>query len=751
LKSIFTVLADTINNHPKTVAIVAVVIMVVAFYGAGMVTMATGTKTYIDVTTPEGSLVYQYENTYGSDMIFLMVEGENLYDPEVLEYLGTITDDLSNELHVTSVISIADVVKRSTGGTIPGSAAEIQAIVDEQSSILTTNGQSGLMTLVVVGLEPALSEEVQTAVLQNLKVIIDSTPQPPGVSVTVSGSPAFASEMQEEMGTSTGMLIGLALLLMVVAMGLLFGHVRYRFLPVAIVVMGVILSFGVMGWTGTPLTMVVMAAFPVMIGIGIDYAIQFQTRFDEEARKGSIADAVTMTITQSGPAVVIALGATCLGFLALVSAPFPMVVDFGVICIIGVACCYLSALVIIPTFGTLVQYRPLETREVRSKGKKSGPGMMERYDMALGSLAGKIAKNPVPILLLLGCVAVLGIPLDSEVIISTDEESMVPPDMPALVSMSKLGDVVGSTSTLPLIVRSDDVLAPDILLWMEEFGAYATSHNGEITGATSIATLLTAANGGTLPTDKIAIEEALARIPEDTRDSYLNGGTEAVIQFSMIDIGMSEADGVVSKLESDLAWREPPAGVSAVFTGQIVMFTGMISDITESKTGMNVLGFVLITGFLILVYRRVSAITPMIPIVMIIGWNTVIMYVLGLQYNILTATLGAMSIGIASEYTILIMERYDEERERGCGCTEAIQTAIQKIGTAITISGLTTVFGFSALILSEFPIMSNFGLVTVLTVGFSLVGAILVMPAVLSLTCRYADHHAVKECVVVGE
>ena len=198
----------------------AMVIMVFAFYGATMVTMATGTETYINIDTPEGSLIYQYENTYGSDMIFLMIEGENLYDPEVLQYLGTITDDLSNELHVTSVLSIADVVKRSTGGAIPGSAEEIQAIVSEQSSMLSTNGQSGMMTLVVVGLEPALSEEVQTFVLQNLKVIIDSTPQPPGVSVTVSGSPAFASEMQEEMGTSTGMLIGLALLLMVVAMGL---------------------------------------------------------------------------------------------------------------------------------------------------------------------------------------------------------------------------------------------------------------------------------------------------------------------------------------------------------------------------------------------------------------------------------------------------------------------------------------------------------------------------------------------------
>jgi predicted RND superfamily exporter protein len=98
-----------------------------------------------------------------------------------------------------------------------------------------------------------------------------------------------------------------------------------------------------------------------------------------------------------------------------------------------------------------------------------------------------------------------------------------------------------------------------------------------------------------------------------------------------------------------------------------------------------------------------------------------------------------MTIGVASEYTILIMERYEEERKNGLLCHEAIQMSIQKIGTAITISGLTTVFGFSALTLSEFPIMSNFGLVTVITVAFSLMGAILVMPAVLAIMSRMQD------------
>jgi hypothetical protein len=152
---------------------------------------------------------------------------------------------------------------------------------------------------------------------------------------------------------------------------------------------------------------------------------------------------------------------------------------------------------------------------------------------------------------------------------------------------------------------------------------------------------------------------------------------------------------------------------------------------------MTLLGFAFIIGFMILVYRRFRAISPVIPIIFIVGWNGAIMYLLGLDYTPLTAVLGSMTIGVASEYTILIMERCEEELARGMEFLDAIQIAVQKIGTAITASGMTTVFGFAALTLSTFNIISNFGIVTVITVGFSLLGAIVVMPAVLSLMYRY--------------
>jgi hypothetical protein len=92
-----------------------------------------------------------------------------------------------------------------------------------------------------------------------------------------------------------------------------------------------------------------------------------------------------------------------------------------------------------------------------------------------------------------------------------------------------------------------------------------------------------------------------------------------------------------------------------------------------------------------------------------------------------------MTIGVAAEYTILVMERYEEEQARLHDHVAAIQESVNKIGTAITISGLATFFGFSALCLASFPIISNFGITTLIAVGFSLIGAIFIMPAILSV------------------
>jgi len=748
---VYTKIADLINKHPAVVAGVIATLLIICMIGATHVTMKTGSDTYLDKTTPVGSLMNHYENNFGSGAVILIIEGNDLLHPDVLNYLNLLEKDLRTEKYVTEVITITDYLKTANGGTIPSSSAEVtSALALMPAELLEKLYPSKAMSLGIVQLDPSAPEDADTGIMQNIESAVAASEPPPGITITVSGSPAFSVQMKDDMSTSMGTLIGLAILLMIIAMGFLFGHVRYRFLPVAIVFCGIITTFGVMGIFGIPVSMIVVAAFPVIIGIGIDYAIQFQSRFDEEIGRGSLSDAVLHTVTRSGPSILTAMIATALGFVALMTARVPMIRDFGTICIIGIACCYLISLVAVPTFCLLVKYRQKEHKggtldadtcqldwdgcdhdPTVSSGSKGS--FMARYDTLLGNLAVKIAKNPIPILLALTMIWAVGIQLDERVPIDTDEDSMVSQSMPAKIDMDKVTRTMGSTSTITLDIRSGYLLDVDTLTWIYDFSQYAVGKHNEITGATSIASLVASYNGGVMPTNQEELEAILKTIPPEQSDSYLEGSMEGVIEFSLIDLSIPDSQTLIKEMQKDLTFYHVPPGITASFTGTVSMFTDMIDDIKETKNPMTYLGLMLILLFLILVYKRVDAIAPLIPIIMIIGWNSLIMYAMGLAYSLLTATLGAMTIGVASEYTILIYERYEEEKAKGYTINHAIRTSIQKIGTAVSVSGLTTVFGFSALIVSTSPVISNFGLVTVLTVGFSLIGAIVVMPAVISV------------------
>jgi len=211
-----------------------------------------------------------------------------------------------------------------------------------------------------------------------------------------------------------------------------------------------------------------------------------------------------------------------------------------------------------------------------------------------------------------------------------------------------------------------------------------------------------------------------------------------VIEFATVDMEMDAVSALIDRLRSDIVWLEPPAGLDIQPTGRSTVYGDLYDGIIHSKNQMTVLGLILIAAFMIVVYRRFDSLAPLLPVVMIIGWNDLIMYALDIAYTPLTACLGSMTIGLAMEYTVLILERCREEMERGLELYEAIREGVTRIGIPITISGLTTIFGFSSMLASSFSLVAGFGQTTVITIFFSLVGGIIVMPAVVALVLRRA-------------
>ncbi|HVP93780.1 MAG TPA: hydrophobe/amphiphile efflux-3 (HAE3) family transporter [Methanoregulaceae archaeon] len=758
IQQFFEGIANTINRRPVLVAVLIAILFSVGLFGMSFLTMQTGWKTYMDQDSAKGVIESAYHRDYTTDTIILVVEAGDPLSPDVLNYIDNLEKDFRQQKNIGATLSVVDVLKSANGGEIPSSRVDTDRIVASlPGDVRALVHPSNVLTLVMIQLDKHLSDEDSKLTQNNIASIIDQSSVPAGVSVKISGTPAFSLQMKEALQNNMGILIGGAMILMVITMGLLFTYVRHRLLPVLIVAIGLVSALGLMGLVGISLNMAVIGAFPVLIGLGIDYAIQFHARFDEEARKGSLEDAVFMTVTKTGPAVMYAMLATSMGFLAMFISDVPMIRSFGLVSIIGIFACYWVSCIGIPTFALLLKYKPKQPKtekcfavgtdacdSIIDDKKNAGAGKNGKkkpfsYGDFLTNTSVKIAKNPIPILVIAACIAFIGFQIDPTIPVESNENTFVPQDMPAKINFDVVTRTIGSSSTADFLVQGTRVTDLDTVKWLAKFQDYELSHHDELTGSTSIVTYVLQYNNGIMPETQAELDAVMARIPADTRDLYLNGEMSSLVRFTNIKLEMPQTVSLKNRMIRDIAFLEPPTGITVNPAGDFETYTTLLTSMTNSKETMTGLGFLLVFVFLILVYRKPSAVSPIIPIIFVVGWNAVMLYILGITYNPLTATLGSMTIGVAAEYTILVMERYEEEKERLHDTVAAIQESVKKIGTAITVSGLATFFGFSALLLSTFPIISNFGVTTLIAVAFSLLSAIFIMPAVLSVMGQVSE------------
>ncbi|MGB7788459.1 efflux RND transporter permease subunit, partial [Methanoregula sp.] len=609
IDQIFSSIARFVNRRPRVVVGIIGIVFIVAIIGMTMITMQTGNDTYMDRNSPEGIANTQYTETFNTDSIILIVETGNPLDPNVLNYIDRLEGNIRQQQHISGASSVVDILKSENNGVLPQSKGEIDSLVNEIPPATRARAvPSNVLTLVQVNLDNGLSTNTETMVLNTVQQIVDHSDPPAGVTVEVSGTPAFSKQMQAEMGSSMGVLIGGAMILMIIVMGLLFSYVSHRFLPVVFVGLGLTTAIGLMGLAGIQLNMAVLGAFPVMIGLGIDYAIQFHARLDEESRKGSLDDAVFMTITRTGPAVMYAMLATSLGFSAMFISTVPMIQSFGLVAIIGIMSCYCISLVGIPAVAHIIGYKPKpqipevcyavgeEACDTLPAPKKKG----WTYGQFLTDTSVKIAKNPIPILLIAALIAVIGFQLDPYIPIEANQNNFVPSDMPALIEMNKVTRVLGATSTADFYVQGARVTDLDTIVWLKNFQDHELATHSELTSATSIVTYILDYNGGVMPQTQSQLNAVLEKIPSSVKDQYISGSMRGVVHFGTISLQIPQEEDLKKEMVDDIAFLQPPQGITVQPIGSFDIMTALIGGLSSSKDEMTYLGFALIFVFLVL-------------------------------------------------------------------------------------------------------------------------------------------------------
>lgn len=759
MKRLFNRLGIFIENKHLLIFIISLVLIVPSIFGAMQIEMKTGNDTFVSTD----SQIYKdfdiFNQDFSSETVIVLLTGDDLdqiLQPDNVAAMDSLEEQMSENDQVVSAIGPAFFIKQALaqqGDTpeLPDSLAQIRDIViaedgevrDDFSQVFPDKEHA----FIAVTMNGELSRDEQKEVIEEIEEAIDGAGFV-GIESIITGTPVLLSEMMDSLGSSMVNMLLLSIGIMLLVLALIFsvrGFFAWRWLPLGVVLIAIVYAFGTMGVLSIPITMVTMAAFPILIGLGVDYAIQFHNRYDEEARRGeSVSEAIIDSVTHIGPTIGIAIIAACLGFAALFFSPVPMIQDFGLTLIVGVSACYLLSLFFL--LAILYWHDRHNGAKAKSSKKDKKPKResegMHVVDRALHRLAPWVIRNPAIILPIALVLCAGGIIADGHIETETDQTNYLSRDLPVVRDLQEAERVLGGVHSMNIFLEAEDVTDPAILDWMLQLEQdIDDEQSGVIVDITSITDLVMQANGGTLPSDSQTTEDILEALPTPIKSNLVTEDyTSTNMTIHLQDLTVGEMEELKLDLENYVA--EPPEGLEVTVTGTSVFMIELLDALTSGRLEMTIIGIVLVfLGlFLLFKFRIFRAIIAILPIGLILGWSSGIMYLMGIKYTPITATLGALIIGIGVEFTILLMMRYYEERDKGEGVVEAMNTAVTKIGRAVIASGFTVIGGFGALLVAtDFPIIQDFGVVTLINVFFALISTLLVLPALIVLVDRWRE------------
>ncbi len=144
--------------------------------------------------------------------------------------------------------------------------------------------------------------------------------------------------------------VGLAFVIVVTILLVFFKSLKTSFLALVPMILGVIVTTGLMGWLGISFNLINFIILPILIGIGLDDGIHIMDRYRESR-------CIKTTITSTGRSILLTSLTTCLGFGSLALAKYHVLADMGMLTIIGVSSCFFFSAVSLPALLSLREHQ----------------------------------------------------------------------------------------------------------------------------------------------------------------------------------------------------------------------------------------------------------------------------------------------------------------------------------------------------------------------------------------------------------
>ncbi len=559
---------------------------------------------------------------------------------------------------------------------------------------------------------------------------------------------------------------------------------------------GTILGPGYLDIIGAP-NQVSQIAPIILIGLGVDYAIHFTSRYREEIGSGNtVSGSATSTLKSVGIALTLATLATIVGFLTNIVSPLPELKDFGILVSTGIFFAFFLVMTFVPAIRTLLDRRAEKKENINVDAfSSSGDSVLNKIAASSGIIPKKLK---IFALILLFAISGYGYFSFTNLETIFEFTDFLPEDDPVVQTLGLLTDEFGGGfgETTSVLIEGDDLATP------EAHNALITSINnlsekenivvyaGNVAAESVVATLgqLLAPQGaapgappampdmallgslgsfgvdlmsGAQGIDALKVKETgnvqglyeyLVDLDSEAFLATLYFNEDNVVTAQQVRITTSAGSLGAAQLRDDIYDAFQPMsslGITIAATNDAIVTQSVSDLISESQFQSLIFAILASMIFLILYYlidirKPFLGVITILPVVAIVMGTYLGMYFLDIPLNPVTSTLSGLAIGIGVPFVIHVTNRFRETLLITDSPVDAVRTTLKTTGGSLFGSAFTTMAGFGILMTSSLKPFQQMGQVVVVALGFALVASILILPTLLVFWANYHNKKTAK-------
>lgn len=555
----------------------------------------------------------------------------------------------------------------------------------------------------------------------------------PTVSFKLAGVIALNNAFTAEAQHDASALVPLMFVTIIVLLALMLRSALAALAVVIIIILTISSTLGLAGWAGIFLSTATVNVPTLVMTLAVADSVHLIASCQFLMRQGqSKPDAIRQAMAINTMPVFITSATTAVGFLTLNFSEVPILRDFGNMVAVGVMLAWLLTILLLPALLALL---PI------SAGHDSKAfGGMDR-------LAEFVIRRPGPILIGTVLLTLAGGYLTLQNRVNDEAVKYFSTQTEYRQAVDLLEEKLGGVSLMDFAIESggeSGVNDPAFIAAIDAFGDYLQTLP-EVTHVSRISDTYKRLNKSMHGDDP-----AFYRLPEsqelaaqyllmyemslpfglDLSNQLDMDKSATKVGITMQNLGSKEMTAIEDKTIAWFRQQYPQYSIEASSTA--LMFAHIGERNMASMMQSLPLAAVLISALLVLSLRSwklgtISLLPNMIPALLGFGvWQ-----LLSGEINLGLSVVASMSLGIIVDDTVHFLAKYQHARQDGRNAEDAVRYAFHSVGWALVVTTVVLVIGFSVLLLSDFRLNSDMGLLTGIILLIALIVDFLFLPAVL--------------------